>query len=496
MPVGAHYGRERTIIDCFGGVDMSDLSRRRFIASGAATAAGLAAAGPFQGFVAHAARPSAHRRGPGYGPLAPVHDLFDGEVRLELPPGFKYRSFHHTGEVLSDGVTLPPRHDGMAAFRGRNGKSVIVRNHEINGPGVALGGNGPVYDPKTLGGTVTVVVDGHGRVVSGSDRVSLRGSQMNCAGGRTPWGSWLSCEETVNGNDVGPDFTGAPNTGLLKHGYMFEVPIDGLSNAVPVKGVGRFAHEAAAVTPSGRSVYLTEDNFNFASGLYRYLPPRPGWSRKRILDGGVLQMLKVRGVDNADLSVGQAPGARYDVEWVTIDDPDPTFAPGTTNDQAIVAVGDQGRALGAAIFSRLEGIYYSYGTMFFTSTQGGAVVGPPPAGFGDGFGQVWAYDVFRRKLRIVYESPGQGILDLPDNVVVSRRGSLVLCEDGSDDNFLRGLTQDGELFDFARNADVTQPGQEFAGATFSADGETLFANIQSSSGYSLAIWGPWHSGAF
>ena len=293
-------------------------------------------------------------------------------------------------------------------------------------------------------------------VVPGSDRVSLRGSQMNCAGGRTPWRSWLSCEETVNGNDVGPDFTGAPNTGLLKHGYMFEVPIDGLSNAVPIKGVGRFAHEAAAVTPSGRSVYLTEDNFNFASGLYRYLPPRPGWSRKRILDGGVLQMLKVRGVDNADLSVGQAPGARYDVEWVTIDDPDPTFAPGTTNDQAIVAVGDQGRALGAAIFSRLEGIYYSYGTMFFTSTQGGAVVGPPPAGFGDGFGQVWAYDVFRRKLRIVYESPGKGSSICPTTWWSAAAAALVLCEDGSGDNFLRGLTRDGELFDFARNADVTQ----------------------------------------
>jgi secreted PhoX family phosphatase len=481
---------------------VSHLSRRSFLTRGAVVACGLAAAGPFEGVVAHAMRPVSNRRGVGYGPLGPVPDLFDGAIRLDLPAGFQYRTFHRTGTVLSDGVTMPARHDGMAAFRGgRAGNTILVRNHEINGPGTALGGTAPLYDPSTMGGTVTLEVDGFGNVVPGSDRVSLRGSQMNCAGGRTPWRAWISCEETVNGDDVGPDFTGAPNTGLLKHGYLFEVPSSSVSDAVPIRAAGRFAKEAAAVTPDGRILFVTEDNFNFASGLYRYLNP-PAGNRsvqrggRRIREGGVLQMLKVVGVDNADLSVGQAAGATYDVEWVTIDDPDPTFPPGTTNDQAIVAVGDQGRALGAAIFSRLEGIHYSKGTVYFTSTQGGAVVGPPPAGFGDGFGQVWAYDVAASTLRIVYESPAQGVLDLPDNVVVSPRRALVLCEDGVGDNFLRGLTRDGQLFDFARNADPTQGGQEFAGATFSPDGRTLFANIQSSSGYSVAIWGPWRNGAF
>lgn len=477
---------------------MSQITRRGFIASSAAVAAGISLAGPFEGFVAHAGRPGGGRRAVGYGPLAPTKDMRDGAVRLDLPAGFSYRSFHTTGTVLSDGTTLPARHDGMAAFRGRRGNSIIVRNHEVNGPGAPMGGNGALYDPMTRGGTVTVEVDPYGNVVAGSDFVSLQGTQMNCAGGRTGWDTWLTCEETVNGDDVGNDFTGASNAGLLKHGYMFEVPSDGTSTAVPIRAAGRFAHEAAAVTPSGDAVYLTEDNFNFASGFYRYLPPKNGRRRGSIADGGRLQMLKVKGVDNADLSLGQAPGATYGVEWVDIDDPDPTFAPGTTNDEAIVGVGDQGRAKGAAIFSRLEGAYYDGGNVYFVSTQGGATAAGDsnPLGFGDGRGQVWVYKPGPDRLSLAYESPGSATLDLPDNVVVSTRGSLVLCEDGSEDNFLRGLTRDGQLFDFARNADPSQVGQEFAGATFSHDGSTLFVNIQSSSGYSIAIWGPWQKGPF
>jgi secreted PhoX family phosphatase len=477
---------------------MSQISRRGFLASSAAVAAGASLAGPFEAFVAHAALPNNRRMSSGYGPLSPTTDERDGNVRLDLPAGFAYRSFHTPGTVLGDGTTLPGRPDGMAAFRGRRGNSIIVRNHEINGPGQALGGNGALYDPNTQAGTVTVEVDPYGNVIAGSDFVSLRGTQMNCAGGRTGWNTWLSCEETVNGDDVGNDFTGQSNAGLLKHGYMFEVPSKGTSDAEPIRAAGRFAHEAAVVTPSGDAVYLTEDNFNFASGFYRYIPTTVGKRRGSIADGGRLQMLKVKGVDNANLSLGQAPGATYDVEWVDIDDPDPTFAPGTTNNQAIVAVGDQGRAKGAAIFSRLEGAYYDSGKVYFVSTQGGATAAgdSAPFGFGDGRGQVWTYTPGPDRLSLAYESPGSSTLDLPDNVVVSKRGSLVLCEDGSGDNFLRGLTPKGQLFEFARNADPNQIGQEFAGATFSHDGSTLFVNIQSSTGYSIAIWGPWHKGPF
>ncbi|MBA3288540.1 MAG: DUF839 domain-containing protein [Acidimicrobiia bacterium] len=473
---------------------MVGINRRSFIRGGAATAAGLAVAGPFRGYAAHAARGGATSHG--YGPLGPVADLLDGVVRLDLPPGFQYRSFHQAGTVLNDGATLPGRHDGMFAFH-RRGKIVLVRNHELNGnlgvpnSEVPLGDPAAGYDPLTKGGTVTVEVDNWGH--TGRSHVSLSGTQMNCSGGPTPWGTWPTCEETVNGGDVGPDFTGTPNTGLRKHGYIFEVPTDGVAAARPIRAAGRFPHEAAVVTPHGRAVYLTEDNFAFPSGFYRYTPVRRDLPH-RLVKRGRLDMLAVDGIDGAELYKGQAAGATFPVRWVRIFDPDPTFAPGTTNDQALVAVGDQGRAQGAALFSRLEGGFWSHGKVYFTSTQGGAASDAVTAGFGTGRGQVWAFTPGANVLELVFESPVSTTLDLPDNVTATRRGTLVLCEDGSGDNFLRGLTREGELFDIARNADAAQVGQEFAGATFSPDGHTLYVNVQSSSGYSVAIWGPWSQG--
>ncbi|CAN5803278.1 DUF839 domain-containing protein [soil metagenome] len=501
---------------------MSEINRRSFLGAGAAVVAGAAIAGPFEGFVAHAGR--GRPGSEGYGPLMPVADRRDGVVRLELPAGFQYRSFHPTGTVLDDGAVLPGRHDGMAAFRGRRGRTVLVRNHEINGNTRVAGGDPPLghpadgYDPIAKGGTVTVEVDGFGNVFA--DRVSLSGTQMNCAGGPTPWDSWLTCEETINGGDVGTDFTGTPNTGLRKHGYVFEVPAHGEASGEPLTAMGRFAHEAAVTGPGAREVYLTEDNFNFPSGFYRFLPDRrrghghdddhdddgdhghgrrgPGRGRGRgpIANRGGLQMLAVRGLPNAELHLGQPDGVSYRVRWVDIDDPNPTFAPGTTNDEAISAVGNEGRSKGAALFSRLEGAVWAHGRVFFTSTQGGSASDATTSGFGAGRGQVWSYHPGPERLELVFESPGSATLDLPDNVEASRRGTLVLCEDGPGDNFLRGLTRRGELFTFARNADLAQVGQEFAGARFSPNGDTLFVNVQSSSGYSVAIWGPWHKGPF
>jgi len=487
---------------------MHQLDRRSLLRGGAATAAGLALAGPFRGLVAQAA--SGAVRIPGYGPLQPTPDERGGIVRLDLPAGFKYRSFHVAGETVSGpggDFVLPGRHDGMAAYAGRNGRVTLVRNHEMQGNvNVASSeprlGSAPGYDPLTKGGTVTVDADRFGN--AGPAYVSLSGTAWNCSGAPTAWGTWLSCEETVNGDDVGPDFTNGSNAGLRKHGYIFEVPSDGVSAAEPLRSAGRFAKEAAAGNMSGSVVYITEDSFLSESGFYRYLPPNRPARDGRIADGGRLQMLAVVGQPNAPLHLGQPAGATYDVEWVDIDDPDPTFEPGITNNAAIKRVGDEGRSKGAAIFSRLEGLIIDGGRVYFTSTQGGEPdpTLPLPDGFGDGRGQVWVYLPGRRQLRLVYESPAAATLDLPDNITVSERGSLVLCEDGLGDNFLRGLTPAGGLFDFARNADPLQVGQEFAGSTFDPRFRTLYVNIQSGpgtgrlGGYSIAIWGPWSRGPF
>jgi uncharacterized protein len=476
------------------------LDRRTVLKS---SGAGALAGGPFAGFAAMS--PAAARK-PSAPELVPVRDRRDGKVRLHLPPGFSYRSFHDTEVkpvVLDDGTVLPGRHDGMGAFRGRKGTSVLVRNHEIPvADATEPFGPGRAYDEGTAGGgTTTVRVTGHGRVLSAF--TSLSGTIMNCSGGVMPWGSWITCEETVNGPDVAPDFTGTPNTGLKKpHGYIFEVPAGGRSKARPVRRAGRFAHEAVSFDPKGGSLYLTEDNFGFASGFYRYTPRRNPMKVGYLDDDGVLEMLAVKGQPHKHLEGHQQRGATYDVRWVRIDEPD-FFDPSSpkSNNEAIVFVGNQGRAKGAAYFSRLEGQVYDRGIVYFTSTEGG---GAPEesdansAGYGNGYGQVWGYDTRRQTLTCVYQSPGPDVLDFPDNVTSSPRGTLVLCEDSSGDNYLRGLSRKGRLWDIALNRltsglddDEDRFGDEFAGSTFSTDGRTLFVNIQARAGMTFAIWGPW-----
>ena len=484
---------------------MVDLQRRSVL-RGAVAAGGALVAGPFAGF---AARADAHGRPPvERPPLRPIPDERDGTVRLWLPPGFKYRSFHDTEApvTLDDGTALPGRHDGMAAFRGPRGNYILVRNHEINGATAAFGPGTP-YDAMGPGGTTTVEVTRYGQVVRGF--TSLNGTQMNCSGGPMPWGSWMTCEETVNGPDVGPDFTGGSNVALTqRHGFVFEVPVGGRSDREPVTRAGRFAHESVAFDPHEGALYLSEDNFGWPSGFYRYVPRHNPMRTGRLDNKGRLQMLKIKRRNNLDLSITQQRRARYQVEWVDIDDPAPAFpytpgTPATTpNDTALTHVSRQGWAQGAAYFSRLEGTVYDRGTVYFTSTQGGGPaetsLGPIADGYGNGHGQVWAYHTRSRTLSLVYESPGPDVLDFPDNVTTSPRGTLVVCEDNTNDNYLRGLTPDGDLFDIALNRLVSSlPGNaprfndEFAGSTFSPDGHTLFVNIQAGRGMTFAIWGDW-----
>jgi hypothetical protein len=480
---------------------MTAVERRTFLK---AAAGGALMAGPFSGIVAGEAlaRPgnAKHRQ------LRPIPDLRDGKVRLHLPESFSYRSFHDTETpvVLDDGTLLPGRHDGMGSFKGPQGSVVLVRNHEVNMPGPAFGPPATQYDPMAQGGTTTVQVTRTGEVLHA--HTSLSGTMMNCSGGEMPWGSWVTCEETVNGPDVAPDFTGTPNVPLTqRHGFVFEVPSSGIADPEPITRAGRFAHEAVSFDPRDGVLYLTEDNFAFPSGFYRYIPHRNPMESGRLGNRGRLQMLAVKGQPNAHLEAHHERGTTYAVRWVDIDDPAPEFpyTPGetapTTNDAALVYVGDQGRAQGAAHISRLEGQVYDDGVVYFTSTQGGgeAETGPDSStGYGNGHGQVWAYDTRSQLLRLVYQSPGPDVLDFPDNITTSKRGTLVLCEDSSGDNYLRGLSRYGELYDIALNrltsaAGVPRFSDEFAGSTFSHSGQTLFVNIQASAGMSFAIWGPW-----
>jgi secreted PhoX family phosphatase len=474
------------------------------------TVGGALAAGPFAGFTRSAAAAAGDGPPVSLGELMPIPDETDGVVRLHLPRQFRYRSFHNTAKrvVLKDGTVLPGRHDGMGSFQGPGDTTILVRNHEVNNPMPAFGPSDvEPYDAMAGGGTTTVVVNDKNRRLVRSF-TSLSGTMMNCSGGEMPWKSWVSCEETVNGPDVGPDFTGASNVALQKpHGYVFEVPARaskarGRSNNRPIRHAGRFAHEAVSYDPVDGFLYLTEDNFAFPSGFYRYKPPSHPSKAGRLADGGTLQMLKVKGSPRAHLEANQRTGETYDVVWVDIDEPDFLFdyTPGeeatTSNDTAINFVGRQGRRKGGALFSRCEGQVFDDGVVYFTSTQGGGAPEDGPDGengFGNGWGQVWGYDCRSQRLRCVYQSRNRRRLDFPDNITTSPRGTLVVCEDHDERNYLRGLTQEGEIWSIARNATKGRTDDEFAGSTFSPDGRTLYVNIQASEGLTFAIWGPWRS---
>jgi secreted PhoX family phosphatase len=496
---------------------MGTISRRVFLQRSAAMVVATlgSTVGPFAGLAARASSqgPKFAAENGGYGPLVDVLDERDQVVRLSLPEGFKYRSFGVRGSSMTEEATLTPgRHDGMAAFSWRNGKIRLIRNHEQTQPNPvgAFGDSTNSYDPAAPGGTTTLEVSPTADEVR--SWVSLNGTTFNCAGGASPWGTWVTCEETPNGVDQQRSFLIGPGdpddlTYTQKHGYLFEVPVDRgpgeLQTAQPIRAAGRFAHEAAAVDPTTGFVYMTEDDFAYGSGFYRYRPPNRPFQDKRIADGGVLEVLGVipdgaSGPTTVDLHTDQVPGTTYRVAWIRIEDPDPDFAPGLSNDEAARVVFQEAESKGAARFSRLEGMDQFGRKVFFVSTEGGGPFDsdPPPnssAGFGDGYGQVWMYDTAKETLTLVFESPGPDVLDFPDNIIVSpRRKSVILCEDSSGVNMLRALTTDGLLFDFAVNR--VGPGtDEFAGATFDPGGRVLYTNMQSN-GITYAIWGPWNRG--
>ena len=406
----------------------------------------------------------------GYGPLRRAG------AELALPDGFRYRVLSEIGQPMTDGMPTPNAFDGMAAFPLLNGDIRLIRNHENRDPpgtAVPIGVPELAYDALAGGGTtsVDVRIEGDGTPHVVRDFVSVSGTIVNCAGGPTPWGSWLTCEESVAGTLQGWQ---------REHGYVFEVPAaaDGEVAAVPIPAMGRFVHEAVAVDPRSGIVYLTEDAGR--AGFYRYLPRTPG----RLHDGGRLEMLALLDAPGHDTAIGQRVGVIRAVRWVPIDDADP--GPGETS------VFQQGFVQGGARFARLEGCWPGDGGIFFHSTSGGDAQ----------VGQVWFYrpgPLDGGDLTLVFESPSRDVLDYPDNITVSPRGGIVICEDGQGEQHLRGLTPDGRLFDFARNLMNTS---EFCGACFAPDGETLFVNIQGSTtlggtvrGVTMAIQGPWRSGA-
>lgn len=416
-------------------------------------------------------------KGIGYGALRPTPDETTGLELLQLPEGFRYLSYGWTGDPMSDGTPTPGVHDGMSVISAEGSLLTLCRNHELKGNGRSFAPAEMSYDPLAPGGCSNLLFDAAaGKWMKSIPSIS--GTLKNCAGGPTPWGTWLTCEETVFG--PGDDDDGLSLNYQRDHGWIFEVPSGGVSRPTPLKGMGRFVHEAIAVDPQTGIVYETEDAKT--AGFYRFLPNSAG----NLGQGGRLQMLSV--ANAADLRSGPMVGARFDVSWVDIEDPEKAHSDASRDGAGVFS---QGKLRGGTTFARLEGCWFGNSRVYFVSTNGGKAQK----------GQIWEFDPVEQNLRLIYESEGADHLDSPDNIAVSPRGWLVLCEDGDvKPQRLHGLTTDGRMFPLAANH-VTLRGErngfegdfrdsEWAGASFSPDGRWLFVNIQDP-GITFAITGPW-----
>ncbi len=440
-------------------------SRRHFLQISAAFGLGFAGLHSLVGCGKPAVRTAR------YGPLQR-----DPNGILDLPAGFSYKVIARAGQTMSDGFLVPGLPDGMATFSGPDGLTILVRNHEVNvNSDASLGAFGSDFallsrlDPKylydagtgarpCLGGVTTLVYNTRTQSVQ-SQHLSLAGSLRNCAGGPTPWKSWITCEET---------FEKAGAVSAQDHGYCFEVPASAspqLVEPVPLKAMGRFVHEAVAVDPATGIVFLTEDDNE--SLIYRFIPDVPG----QLSQGGRLQALVTRDVKSLDTrnwdEQAVAVGQNVQAGWIDLQDTDPP-----EDDLRL-----RGFAAGAARFARGEGMWYADGKIYFACTSGGQAKS----------GQIWLYEPADESLTLFVEADDSGLLNNADNLTVAPWGHLVVCEDSAEDDYLVGITPEGAMYRIAHNVLSTS---ELAGAVFSPDGSTLFVNLQRD-GLTLAITGPW-----
>ena len=461
---------------------MTGFNRRDFVSSLAATAAGFTGLGR----AAAAGLLGTPPDNP-YGRLQP-----DPDGLLDLPDGFSYQLISRWGEEMDDGLLVPNLHDGMAAFDGGHGRVVLVRNHEVGiDSDPSFGAFGPNFerldriDPAMIfdagrtgapcmGGTTTIVYDPKTRKVI-RQFLSLAGTGRNCAGGATPWNSWITCEEWTQRAD---------ETCAVDHGWCFEIPASSqmhLAPPRPLRAMGRFNHEAIAVAPDGRCVYLTEDRNDGI--FYRFVPNEPG----RLAAGGRLQALVIQDRPSADTRnwidpatelPAMKPGDKVSVKWIDMADPE---AP--DDDLRF-----RGFEAGAARFARGEGIWTGMDAVHFACTTGGVAR----------LGQIFTYRPSPHEglaaekeapasLELFVEADAGGIIENADNLTVAPWGDLFVNEDGAGRDGIVRVHPDGSLERFAM---IRASDSETAGVCFSPDGSTMFVNIQHQ-GLTAAIQGPW-----
>ncbi|ALE76897.1 Tat pathway signal sequence domain protein (plasmid) [Pseudonocardia sp. EC080625-04] len=456
------------------------LSRRSMLRATALAGLGIGVVGTVGTVATSAAFAQSLRPGVGYGSV-----LADPRKVLALPRGFRYTVVAEAGitRLTDGGEPTPSDTDGTAAFPRGSGYT-LINNHEISGkePHRVPNRDGLTYDAAAGGGTTNIEVSQNGERVG--EYVSVAGTHNNCAGGVTPWGTWLTCEETE---------VKAGTNGLTKdHGFCFEVSPVGPENKgnspSPLRFLGRFAHEAVAVDPRTRMIYLTEDAARPNGLLYRWVPPDGFRGTKWELQGlsdtaGRFQAMRALDGDRhvGDLSEATRPGTTYKVEWTDV--PDRLAASVSTRNQLSADWITRSR--------KFEGAWWGVTGVYIVASYARHA----DSSVNEHDGQIWFHDPVCQTLTLkalfpVNSTPAEDgtNYDGPDNITVSPHGGVIIAEDGMGVQHLVGVDAFGAAYTLARN-DLNN--SEFAGPTFSPDRRWLFAGIQTP-GLVLAITGPWH----
>ncbi|MDC0742617.1 alkaline phosphatase PhoX [Polyangium mundeleinium] len=353
--------------------------------------------------------------------IAEIGTLGDPDANgVKLPPGFSARIVAQTNKkpLESSDYIWHIAPDGGATFLLEDGGHVYVSNSEV-----------PI-----AGGVGALRFDAAGKLVDAYPILSM--TNINCAGGPTPWGTWLSCEEASRGR-------------------VFECDPRGEHEAIVRPALGIFKHEAAAIDRVKHHVYLTEDEGDGC--FYRFVPDKLNRFGFSDLSSGKLQVAEV-GMDGS-------------VKWLDV--PDPLFE-GLTPTRKQVA--------SATLFDGGEGIWFHQGIVYFSAK---------------GEGRVYAYDTMTETLAVIYDAKEaeNPILTGVDNITVSCCGDVLVAEDSGDMQIV-AILPSGELLPLVQV--MGHDKSEITGPAFDPSGTRLYFSSQrgdGSGGVTYEITGPFHAPA-